>query len=74
VSADNRWIVAAFHGGGVVMVSVAGGAAVKSDCDCAPEGVFAIGGSVYRLTSKSVKLIDASSGSVFDVPPAGGQQ
>jgi hypothetical protein len=74
VSADNRWIVAAFRGGSVVTVNVAAATAAMSDCDCAPEGVFAMGGSVFRLTSKSVKLIDASSGGVFDVPPAGGLQ
>jgi hypothetical protein len=74
VSADNRWIAAAFHGGSVVTVNVAGGADAMSDCDCAPEGVFAMGGSVFRLTSKSVKLIDASSGRLFDVPPAGALQ
>jgi DNA-binding beta-propeller fold protein YncE len=74
VSADNRWIVAAFRAGSVVTVNVAAATAAMSDCDCAPEGVFALGGSVFRLTSKSVKLIDAPSGAVFVVPPAGGPQ
>jgi hypothetical protein len=74
VSADNRWIVTALHGGQVVTVNVASGATARIDCSCTPEGVFAIGGGVFRLTSESVKLIDASSGSVFAVPVAGGQQ
>lgn len=74
VSTDNRWIAAAFHGGDVVAVNVLSGSASKIQCDCAPEGVFPIGGGVFRLTSRNVKLIDASSGSVFEVPSAGGLQ
>ncbi len=74
VSADNRWIAMALHSGAVVTVNVASGAAAKVECGCAPEGVFPIGSSVFRLTSKIVRLIDASSGSVFEVPVAGGQQ
>jgi DNA-binding beta-propeller fold protein YncE len=74
VSADNRWIAAAYRGGSVITVNVGSGSASKIECGCAPEGVFAIGGGVFRLTSKAVKLIDASSGSVFEVPSAGGPQ
>jgi hypothetical protein len=54
-------------------VNVSSGTTATIDCGCLPEGVFAIGGAVFRLTSGSVKLIDASSGSVFEVPSAGGQ-
>jgi hypothetical protein len=71
VSSDNRWIAAAFNRGGVVTVNVATGAVTNVNCGCAPEGVFPIGGGVFRLTSKGVKVIDASSGSVWDVPPGG---
>lgn len=73
VSADSRWIATALHGGVVVTVNVSSGAAAKVDCGCAPEGVFPLGGSIFRLTSGPVKLIDASSGNVFVVPVAGGQ-
>lgn len=73
VSSDTKWIATAIRGGIVVTVNVATGASAKLDCGCAPEGVFPIGGSVFRLTSKGVKLIDASSSSVFVVPVAGGQ-
>jgi hypothetical protein len=73
VSSDNQWIVAAIRGGIVVTVNVAMGAASQIDCGCAAEGVFPMGGSVFRLTSQLVKLIDASSSSVFVVPVAGGQ-
>ena len=73
VSADNQWIAAALHGGIVVAVNVATGAVTKIDCGCAAEGVFPIGGSLFRLTSRGVKLMDASSGGVFVVPVAGGQ-
>lgn len=74
VSIDNRWIAAAMRDGGVVTVNVASGAASKTSCGCVPEGVFGIGGPVFRLTSKGVKLIDASSGNFLDVPPAAGAQ
>jgi hypothetical protein len=73
VSANSQWITAALHGGIVVTVNVSSGAGTKTSCGCDPEGVFPIGGSVFRLTSGPVKLIDASSGSVFVVPAAGAQ-
>jgi hypothetical protein len=73
VSADTRWIATSLHGGAVLTVNVASGAGAKTSCGCDPEGVFPIGGSVFRLTSGPVKLIDASSGNVFVVPVAGGQ-
>ncbi len=73
VSADNRWITTALRRGEVVTVNVATGSTAKIDCGCIPDGVFAIGDAVFRLTNGAVKLIDASSGSVFDVPSAGGQ-
>jgi hypothetical protein len=73
VSSDNQWIAAALRGGIVVTVNVATGAVAQIDCGCAAEGVFPIGGGMFRLTSRGVKLIDASSGSVFVVPVAGGQ-
>lgn len=72
VSSDNRWIAAAFHSGSVVTVNARSGIAAKIECDCSPDGVFPIGGSVFRVTSRNVKVIDASSGSVFEVPSAGG--
>jgi hypothetical protein len=73
VSANNQWIATAVRGGIVVTVNVTTGASATIDCGCAPEGVFPIGGSAFRLTSKFVKLIDASTASVFVVPVAGGQ-
>lgn len=72
VSTDNRWIVAAARDGTVVTVNVASGTATRMDCGCAPEGVFAIGGTVFRLTSRGVRLVDAASGNFFDVPAAAG--
>ncbi len=73
VSADSRWVATAIRGGIIVTVNVATGASATIDCGCAAEGVFPIGGSVFRLTSKVVKLIDASTASVFVVPVAGVQ-
>jgi hypothetical protein len=73
VSANNLWIATALRGGVVVTVNVSTGAAARVNCACVPEGVFAIGGAVFRLTSGPVKLIDASSDSVFAVPAAGVQ-
>jgi hypothetical protein len=85
VSFDNVTAVLADSAGKIV--SVARGAASISDCGCSPEGVYGLGGPVFRLTGSGaarsgprtdLKLFDASTGAVLIVPPAlsekGGRQ
>ncbi len=76
VSQDGLWMAAAMHDGSVISIHLTSGAASKTVCGCLPDGVFTIGGAAFRLTnavgSAGVKLIDASSGNILDVPPAAG--
>jgi hypothetical protein len=84
LSFDNR-IVAIADGAGAVMAIQAGAANVV-DCGCAPEGLFGMGGALFRLNGTGatrhgageLKLFDAASGAVWIVPPAlalaGGRQ
>jgi len=76
VSSDGRWIASAMSDGAIVAIDTSSGAASTFDCECVPAGVFAMSGSVFRLTNPSirggVKLLDASSGNVYDVPRAAG--
>jgi len=74
-SGNNRWIVTAARSGEVIVIDTSTGAASKVDCECSPDGVFPIGGSVFRLTDAThgVKLVDASSGAVLIVPNGAAQ-
>ncbi len=78
VSADNRTAILAEQRGGIVAIDLsAGGLPVRLDCACAPEGVFPMGGSVFRitgLTGSVFRVFDARAGSVFQVPLATGVQ
>lgn len=73
LSFDNRWLALADRAGAIISIEIASGAASTIDCGCAPEGVFGMGGSVFRLTSPAsgvVKLFDAAAGAVWFAPPA----
>lgn len=75
ISSDNRKIVLSGRGGGVVTIDASTGAASQVDCGCAPEGVFPMGGSAFRLTGLTgsvFKVFDSNTGSVFMVPLAPG--
>ena len=80
VSFDNARAVIADAGGSIVTVNLADGSMSSVDCGCAPDGVFGLGGALFRLNGASgeLKVFDASAGAVFIVPPAlaqnGGQQ
>lgn len=76
ISTDGRFVVTARASGEVVTIDSSSGAVADAECDCVPSGVFGIVGAVFRLTGipAGVKLIDASSGSVWVVPMAGGSQ
>jgi hypothetical protein len=77
ISFDNLTAVVADSSGKIV--SVVRGTAIIADCGCSPEGVYGLGGSVFRLNSSGaarsgprheLKLFDASTGAVLIVPPA----
>lgn len=73
-SFDNQKIVLADQSGKVYSVDASSQTAATLDCQCAPSGVFGLGGSVFRLTSSpvgAVKLIDASAGAILAVPRKG---
>jgi hypothetical protein len=85
ISFDNSTAVVAASTGKIV--SVARGTATIADCGCSPEGLYGLGGSVFRLNGtggarggphRELKLFDASTGAILIVPPAlsekGGRQ
>jgi len=72
-SFDNRWVVRASRTGTVLAIDTSSaGATTAYDCGCAPEGVFGLGGAVFRLTGAqvNVKIFDAAAAMMFAVPPA----
>jgi len=69
LSFDNRQLVLAGRSG-VLVIDPTTGLASTIDCGCAPEGIFGMGGSLFRLTSGVVKLLDAAAGSIWFAPPA----
>jgi hypothetical protein len=76
ISTDNRRLVMTDHTGGVVTLDLASGAATRIDCGCAPDGVFSLGGALFRitgLTGSAFRIFDAASGSVFLAPLRGAQ-
>ena len=72
LSSDNRWLVVAESSGSLLTLDLASGAASRTDCGCAPEGVFLMSApAVFRVTSFDgaiFKLFDAAAGHVLFVP------
>ena len=71
-SFDGQRVVAADRAGQVLNLNLADGTSSLVRCDCAPDGVFGLGGAAFRLTSASagdVKVFDASTDSISIVPP-----
>jgi hypothetical protein len=87
ISFDNQQAVVADASGKLLNIGIASTATVV-DCGCSPEGLFGLGGAVFRLTGHGasgrneshteLKLFDAATGAVLIVPPAlsetGGRQ
>lgn len=71
-SADDRYVVAADRAGEVVTVDLTAGTSSITRCGCAPEGVFPLGGTLFRLTGAAhqVNVFDASENAVLVIPPA----
>jgi hypothetical protein len=77
ISTDNQRLVMTDRAGGVLTLDLASGSptpmAAQMDCGCAPDGVFSMGGSLFRitgLTGSVFRVFDAAAGSVFLVPLA----
>jgi hypothetical protein len=82
LSFDNQRLAVAESSGAILSLDLAGGSTSHLDCGCTPEGVFAMGRTIFRLTGLSggaFKLFDSATGEVLFVPlaydpQAGGQQ
>jgi DNA-binding beta-propeller fold protein YncE len=85
VSFDNQRIIVSSVSGKIV--NIGNGAADVVDCGCSPDGLYGLGGSIFRLNGtrtgrneshSELKLFDATAGTVLIVPPAlsetGGRQ
>lgn len=76
-SADNQHLVVADRSGSLLDLDLAAGSATRFACGCAPDGVFAMGRALFRITSfngATFKLFDAATGDVFFVAAAGDAQ
>jgi hypothetical protein len=72
VSFDNQRIVAA-TGGILFTVDLTTASVSTLNCECAPDGLYGIGGSVFRVASAmlgGVKLFDAENNRILEVPNA----
>ena len=87
ISFDNQHAVVADASGKIVNIGVGAGTGSMIDCGCSPDGLYGLGGAIFRLNGSGgarggrrteLKLFDASSGAVLIVPPAlsetGGRQ
>ncbi|HEV2198964.1 MAG TPA: hypothetical protein VGR73_04025 [Bryobacteraceae bacterium] len=73
LTSDNGRIVLLEPDGGIGQVDLKNGAISTAKCGCTPQGLFGLGGSVFRLSGLSggsVKVYDAASGNVWFVPLA----
>ncbi|MEQ1946372.1 MAG: hypothetical protein ABL995_04245 [Bryobacteraceae bacterium] len=73
VSEDNNHVVLIEPSGGIGHINRATGAVTVADCQCAPAGLFSLGGTVFRVTAVdggSAKVYDAVTDSVWFVPQA----
>src|SRR5260370_19135362 len=73
LTSDNAGIVLMEPDGGIGQVDLKSGAVSTATCGCTPQGLFGLGGSVFRLNELaggSVKVYDAASGNVWFVPMA----
>ncbi len=76
VTADNRRLVLADAENAITTVDLTTNSVSAVDCACVPEGLFALGGSVFRLTNSGlggVKIFDAENNRILVVPNAFGQ-
>ena len=65
-SFDNQWLVTATRAGTLIAIDMNNGNASTMNCFCAPQGVFGIGGAVFRLTNPFA-VITHPSGNPLDI-------
>jgi len=70
ISMDNRRAILADSNGAIYSIDLAAGPVSIIQCDCNPEGVWAVNNSLFRLTTQTVKLFDADSNTILAVPGA----
>lgn len=73
LTSNNTRIVLMEPDGGIGQVDLTNGAVSTARCGCTPQGLFGLGGSVFRLNGLaggSVKVYDAATGDVWFVPLA----
>jgi hypothetical protein len=85
-SFDNRYLAIAGNLGYLATFDLTAGTSVGANCNCSPDGLEGLGGSLFRLTGLNdgaLKVFDASTNDVWFVPlaapitaseTAGGQQ
>jgi len=72
-SFDNNYLSVAGNLGGLYTFNMLTGAQLGGDCACNPNGLSALGGSLFRLTGAkdgTLKLFDASTNEILFVPLA----
>jgi hypothetical protein len=73
ISTDNRRLLTTDRAGDILTLDLVSSTVTELDCGCAPEGVFSMGGSLFRitgLTGSVFRVFDAAAGAVFMVPLA----
>lgn len=79
LSFDNSLAVVADAAGTLAAIEVTSGNSALFDCGCSPEGLYGLGGAVFRLNGTGsarqgsrteLKLFDGSAGRIWIVPPA----
>ncbi len=80
LSFDNSLAVVADSAGKLVDIAIATATANIADCQCSPEGLYGLGGALFRLNgigtggrsarTTELKLFDAAARAVSIVPPA----
>jgi hypothetical protein len=73
VSFDNTRLSVSGNLGHLLTFDLTAGTSVGGDCNCSPTGLFAMGGSLYRLTglaNGALKVFDASTNEIWFVPLA----
>ena len=77
ISSDNNEVVLADQRGSISTIYISNGATSTIACNCAPEGVLSMGGSLFRITALTgsvFRVFDARAGSVFQIPLGPGLQ
>jgi hypothetical protein len=69
VSTDNRLVVVADAGGKITTIDLSSGVSSSADCECKPNGLFGLGGSVFRLTDSGYHFTSFGSSTIPPTNP-----